>query len=312
MSQGRVPIVIAGATASGKSAVAMELARQLDGEIISVDSMQVYRGLDIGTAKATKEERSKIPHHLIDILSLDETFNAAQFVDAAEQCVKDIQSRNCVPIFCGGTGLYLKAWREGLGEAPPSDESLRLELEAIPLETLLIELKEKDPTTFDRIDQQNPRRVVRAIEVIRLTGKPFSEQRSDWSSKEQETAPLREAQCFGILRDMDDLKTRIRKRVDIMFDQGLTEETRELMKSGLLQQNRTAMQAIGYRQVVEHLEGQRNLEDTIELIKSRTWKFARRQHTWFRKFGGLEWANAAPDTSSFQIASSIIESTEGT
>src|SRR4051794_1455673 len=176
------PIFLAGPTAVGKSEIALLLAEKIGGEIISVDSMQVYRGLDIGTAKPSAAERVRVRHHLIDVVDLTETFDAAQFVRLANEAVTDIQSRGCVPIFCGGTGLYFKAFLEGLGEAPPADEKLRAELEAIPLPALLHELATKDPVTYEKIDRNNPRRVIRAMEVIRLTGKKFSEQRAEWKS----------------------------------------------------------------------------------------------------------------------------------
>src|SRR5580698_1203828 len=156
------PIFIAGPTAVGKSAAALALAERIGGEIISVDSMQVYRGLDIGTAKPTTAERARLPHHLIDICDLREAFDAAQFVRLAQKGVEEIQARGRTPVFCGGTGLYFKAFLEGLGEAPPANEKLRAELEAAPLERLLDELQERDPATFEKIDRQNPRRVIRA------------------------------------------------------------------------------------------------------------------------------------------------------
>ena len=144
--------------------------------------MQVYRGLDIGTAKPSAAERARVPHHLIDICDLHEAFDAAQFIRLAEKAVAEIQSRGRTPVFCGGTGLYFKAFLDGLGEAPATDAKLRAELEAAPLEILLAELRERDPATFEKIDRQNPRRVVRAVEVIRLTGRKFSEQRAEWKS----------------------------------------------------------------------------------------------------------------------------------
>jgi tRNA dimethylallyltransferase len=279
------PIFIAGPTAVGKSELALLLAEKLNGEIISVDSMQVYRGLDIGTAKPSRDERARIPHHLIDVVELGEPFDAATFVSLAQKAVAEIQSRGCVPIFCGGTGLYFKAYLEGLGEAPSSDPALRAQLEATPLPDLLRELAERDPVTYEKIDRQNPRRVFRAVEVIRLTGKPFSEQRADWQtqSPKPETRNL-----FGLARSSEDLQQRINVRVDEMFRRGLVEETEQLLKRGLAE-NRNAMQAIGYRQVVEHLRGERSLPDTIELVKSRTRKFAKRQMTWFRGQLGVGW-----------------------
>ncbi len=152
----------------------------MGGEIISVDSMQVYRGLDIGTAKPSPADRARVPHHLIDVCDLTESFDAAQFVRLAQKAVEEIQARGRVPIFCGGTGLYFKAFLSGLGEAPSANPELRARLEAMPFEALLRELRERDPAAYEKIDKQNPRRVIRAVEVIRLTGKKFSQQRAEW------------------------------------------------------------------------------------------------------------------------------------
>lgn len=273
------PVFLAGPTAVGKSAVALALAELLGGEIISVDSMQVYRGLDLGTAKPSAAERARVRHHLLDVLELTEAFDAAQFVRLAEAAVKDIQERGRVPIFCGGTGLYFKAWLEGLGEAPPGDARVRAELEAAPLAELLAELERRDPETFARVDRRNPRRVIRALEVIRLTGKPFSMQRARWSAEPGTRNPER---VFCLTREPADLRARIEARVDAMFAAGLVDETRALLARGL-EANRNAMQALGYRQVVEHLRGERGLAETVALVKTRTWQFARRQRTWFRR-----------------------------
>ena len=262
------PVLLAGPTAVGKSEIALRLAGQIGGEIISVDSMQVYRGLDIGTAKPSPADCVRVPHHLIDICGLAESFDAAQFTRLAHRVVAEIQSRGHVPILCGGTGLYFKAFLEGLGEAPSADTKLRAELEVTPLENLLAELRERDPAAYEKIDRKNPRRVIRAVEVIRLTGKPFSEVRS-----QKPEAGSRKPEFFCVTRLSDDLRKRIDVRVDAMFARGLVEETRELLKRGL-EQNKTAMQAIGYRQVVEHLRGERSLAETIELVKIRTRQFA--------------------------------------
>ena len=272
------PVFLAGPTAVGKSGAALLLAEQISGEIISVDSMQVYRGLDIGTAKPTSAERARVPHHLIDVAELNEPFDAAKFVTLANKAVAEIQSRGRTPIFCGGTGLYFRAFLEGIGDAPGSDETLRAELEAAPLAELLAELEQRDPVTFTRIDKENPRRVVRAVEVIRLTGKPFSGQRSVWADQ---TPAAKHETIFVLSRTTDNLVARIHARVDEMFALGLVAETRELLKHGL-EQNKTAMQAIGYRQVVEHLRGERSLADTVELVKIKTRQYAKRQRTWFR------------------------------
>jgi tRNA dimethylallyltransferase len=281
-------LLLAGPTAVGKSAVALRWAEERDGEIISVDSMQVYRGLDIGTAKPSSADRARIPHHLIDVVDLTESFDAAQFVHLAGLAVADIQSRGRLPILCGGTGLYFKAFLEGLGTMPAADTALRAVLAATPLPELLRELAESDPATYDRIDRQNLRRVIRAVEVIRLTGKPFSAQRADWQSSPP--APPASMHCLGFARSAADLHQRIEARVDAMFREGWVAETEHLLQRGLAQ-NKTAMQALGYRQIVEHLCGARSLADTIELVKARTRKFAKRQMTWFRRQLQLTWIN---------------------
>jgi tRNA dimethylallyltransferase len=279
------PVFLAGPTAVGKSEIALRLAEKIGGEIISADSMQVYRGLDIGTAKPSPAERARVPHHLIDVCDLRESFDAAQFIRLAQKAISEIQSRNKTPIFCGGTGLYFKAFLDGLGEAPATNAKLRAELEAAPPDKLLEELRERDPAMFEKIDRQNPRRIVRAVEVIRLTGKPFSEQRADWKIKDSK---FKIQNYFCFTRSAENLHQRINVRVDEMFRRGLVPETQQLLKRGLAE-NKYAMQAIGYRQVVEHLQGERDLAETIELVKIRTRQFAKRQLTWFRRHGNCEW-----------------------
>jgi tRNA dimethylallyltransferase len=274
------PIFLAGPTAVGKSEIALALAAKIGGEIISVDSMQVYRGLDIGTAKPDAAAQKKIPHHLIDVCDLTEAFDAAKFVQLANQAAAEIHSRGKTPIFCGGTGLYFKAFLDGLGDAPPADAKLRAELESAPLAQLLEELRGRDPGAYEKIDKKNPRRVIRAIEVLRTTGKPMAASQADWSARR--TPPATGNPLILFTRSPADLCGRIHSRVDEMLGRGLVHETRELLKRGLAE-NRTAMQAIGYRQVAEHLRGERNLAETIELIKIRTRQFAKRQSTWFRR-----------------------------
>ena len=307
------PIFLVGPTASGKSAVALALAEKVGGEIISVDSMQVYRGLDLGTAKATAGERARVPHHLIDVVELTEPFDVAKFVVLASRAQADIQARGRVPIFCGGTGFYLKAYLEGLGDVPPPDVQLRAELRATPLDQLLRDLEQHDPVAYERIDRQNPRRVIRALEVIRLTGQTFSTQRPEWQSPRSEArkaesgkqkaeteimsglsnpqspiSPFSAPTIYELHRPSPELHARINTRVDEMFARGLVEETRALLQHGL-EQNETAMQAIGYRQVVEHLRGVRPLTETVELVKIKTRQFAKRQMTWFRRQLAVEW-----------------------
>jgi len=267
------PIFIAGPTASGKSDVAMEVARHTGGGIVSVDSMQVYRGMDLGTAKPSAEEQAAIRHHLIDITELTESYDAATFISQAQEAA----AAEDQAIFCGGTGLYFQALLEGLGEAPRANAKIRAELESTATEKMIEEIAEKDPVTHGTIDLQNRRRLVRAVEVIRVTGEPFSEQRAEWTGQVPEG-------FFLVQREVEDLRKRIEERVDQMFAAGLVDETRALLPA--LEQNRTASQALGYRQVLDHLRGERDLPDTIALVKSRTWQFARRQQTWFRKLKG--------------------------
>lgn len=301
-----LPIFIAGPTAVGKSEIALRLAEQIGGEIISVDSMQVYRGLDIGTAKPSPAERARVPHHLIDIRNLTETFDAAQFIRLAQTAVEEIQSRKKISIFCGGAGLYFKAYLSGLGEAPPASPELRTELEALPFEALLRELRERDPAAYEKMDKQNPRRVIRAVEVIRLTGKKFSEQKAEWKTENAESGKQKTEAFFCLSRQPADLHTRINARVDEMFSRGLVEETRALLQHGL-EQNQTAMQAIGYRQVVEHLRGERNLAETIELVKTKTRQFAKRQLTWFRRQLAPKWIELKPG----ETAESVVQKIRG-
>ena len=302
------PILIAGPTASGKSEIALQLAERLGGEIISADSMQVYRGLDVGTAKPTAAERARVPHHLIDICDLTQAFDAAQFARQAKQAVAEIQARGRVPILCGGTGLYFKAFLEGVGEAPPADPALRGELERLPLATLLAELLARDPVTHERIDRQNPRRVVRAVEVIRLTGKPFSEQRTPWDAA---TGPrgTPNPRFVALLRSNSDLQQRINRRVEAMFRGGLVAETEHLLQHGLAE-NQTAMQAIGYRQVVEYLGRPARtpaaLAETVELVKIRTRQYAKRQLTWFRRHGNPTWLELRPGEGLGAVAERLV------
>lgn len=296
-------VVVAGCTASGKSEVALELADRLQGEIVSVDSMQVYRGMDIGTAKPSPAERARVPHHLLDVVDPRESFDVARFVELARHVLADLARRGKPAILCGGTGLYFKALAQGLGEAPAPDPRLRAELEATPLAELLRELALRDPVTYARIDRQNPRRVIRAIEVIRQTGRPFSEQRAAWS-REAWPAPW-QGRMFGLQRSPEDLRRRIEARVDRMFQTGLVEETQRLLERGVPPRS-TALQALGYRQVLEYLEGRRSLAETIALVKQRTRQFARRQRTWFRGQMPLRWVEVCPGAGAAEVADRII------
>lgn len=297
-------VVLAGPTAVGKSAIALLLSHKLGGEIVSVDSMQVYRGMDIGTAKPTSEERGRVPHHLIDVAEASEPFNAAEFVRLAQPAIAEIHRRGRVPILCGGTGLYLAALFQGLGSGPAGDPLLRARLEQTPQVELLAELKECDLATWETIDRENSRRVVRAVEIWRLTGKPPSTQRADWN-RSLAKAGWR-CHGFAFSRSNSDLHRRIEQRVDWMFQNGLIAETERLLAKGL-DKNPTAMQSIGYRQVAEHLRGVRSLGETIELVKIRTRQFSKRQMTWFKRQFELEWFRLEKETAPETIAGRLAQ-----
>jgi len=301
----RAPVLLAGPTAVGKSAIALALAEALDGEILSVDSMQVYRGMDIGTAKPSAAERQRVPHHLLDLFDLSSACDAALYLRHAAAALEDLRRRGRRAICCGGTGLYFKALLEGLSPMPPADPPLRRELEAQPLEALLSELAQRDPATWASLDRSNRRRVVRALEILRLTGQPLAQQRAEAEASTQGVLP--KSSLFVCLsRSSADLRRRIETRVEQMFRAGLVAETAALLAQGLAQ-NPVAMQALGYRQVVEHLRGVRSLEETIALVKTRTWQYARRQMTWFRHQARPVWLHLEPDTDARTAAAQVLQ-----
>lgn len=289
-------IFIVGPTAVGKSAVALELAGQLGAEIISADSMQVYRGMDIGTAKLTPAERARIPHHLIDVCDVSEPFDAKQFVSLAESVIRH---RSPV-IVCGGTGLYIRALRHGLFEGPARDAALRQRLEAMPATELFAELQRLDPQTAAQIDRHNPRRLVRALEVFHTTGKPIRKLQTQWNDATDTGIVI------GLERDRTELVARIERRIDEQMAAGWLEEVRRLMARGL-EKNPTAMQAAGYRELAAHLRGDLALPEAVALIKTRTRQLAKRQMTWFRREPGLRWLAVAADEPPTKTARRILE-----
>jgi tRNA dimethylallyltransferase len=304
------PWFIAGPTGVGKSAVALALADRVGGEIVSVDSMQVYRGMDIGTAKPSLAERARTRHHLIDVVDLKESFSAAEFVQRARGAVSDVESRGRVPILCGGTGLYFQAFLEGLRTAPPMDPAFRAELENRDLRDLVEELNRVDPTASQMIDCANRRRVVRALEIIRLTGEPISAQEGSWSrgkrARATRSGPAQAGGVFiGLERTRDDLVRRIDARVEAMFEKGLVDEVQTLLQRGLAE-NKTAMQALGYRQTVDYLRGVRSLAETVALVKLRTRQYAKRQMTWFRQQPSLKWVKVGETENAEEIVKALL------
>lgn len=290
------PLCLAGPTACGKSAVALVLAERHGGEIVSVDSMQVYRGLDIGTAKPEAAQRAVTPHHLIDQVPLADSFDAARWLELARREVEAIRARGHLPILCGGTGLYFRAWFRGLDAGVAPDLAQRAALETTPLADLLAELQAGDPAAFARVDRSNPRRVVRAIERLR--------ERGPGGAFADEQPPAQDEWVIALRRSSEDLRRRIEERVETMFAAGLVEETRGLLERGL-ETNRTALQALGYRQVVEHLRGLRDRSATVALIKTKTWQFARRQMSWFRHQLRVLWVDVAATESAVSVAERV-------
>ena len=272
--------VIMGPTASGKSALALEIAREMNGEIISADSMQIYRGLDIGTAKPSQEERREIPHHLIDIVDLSEKYDVFRFVEDAEKCIAEIRSGSHLPVIAGGSGLYLRALLYGL-DPMPSDPALRAGIdlrfdneEHYPELCALME--KEDPEDLARFSP-NRRKLLRAWEVFQLSGQPMIRLQERW----KKTPPRPDARSFVLVWDPAALKQRIRERCHAMLEAGWIEEAEHFLHAGL-NQAPTAWQVLGYREIAAYLDGTICRSDLPERIVTATWQFARRQNTWFR------------------------------
>ena len=281
-------IVIAGPTASGKSDLAIELAEQLNGEIVCADSLTIYRGLDIGSAKPTPEQRRRIPHHLLDIREPTQPFTAADFRAEAGQVIDEILTRGKLPLVVGGTGLYLRVLLHGLTDAPGEDPALRQRLrqraEREGAATLLEELRQVDPETAARCHPNNLVRILRALEVWHTTGSPLSSfhQRHGFGDQPYDALLL----CLDLARE--ELYRRIDHRVELMLGAGLVDEVRSLLQAGV-PADAKALQAIGYKEVLAHLRNELPLEAMKELIKRNTRHLAKRQLTWFRREPDLQW-----------------------
>lgn len=271
---------LTGPTAGGKTEIGIALARHIGAEIVSLDSMALYRGMSIGTAKPTSEQQAAVPHHLIDVVEPHEEFSLAQYVDAAEACAADIRGRGREVLFVGGTPLYLKALLRGIFKGPAADPSLRRRLEAEEREhpgTLHRQLAEVDAQASLRLHPNDTRRLVRALEVFEKTGTPISQ----WQQQFDRGLPADQCRVFLLDWPREELYRRVNRRVEIMFEQGLVDEVAGLMRRER-PLSKTAAQAVGYREVIEHLSGTPGLEETIELVKTHTRQFAKRQGTWFR------------------------------
>ncbi|MHB1419880.1 MAG: tRNA (adenosine(37)-N6)-dimethylallyltransferase MiaA [Bacillota bacterium] len=302
-------IVIAGPTAVGKSGVAVELAALVGGEIISGDSMQVYRGMDVGTAKLTEEEKySKdgqyIPHHMLDIIDLDQPFSVADFQTLARELIDEVHCRRKMPILVGGTGLYIQAIIDPYQFSPiETDWLLRAELkeeaDKFGYENLHQRLKDVDPETAARLHPNDLRRIIRALEVYIKTGQTMTERQGS-----QNRQALYDLYMFGLSMDRQELYRRIDERVDEMIRQGLLEEVRSLLDRGISPDS-VAFQGLGYRQVVDYTAGKYSLEEAIRLIKRDTRRFAKRQYTWFRRDPRIMWIDVGKYTDVREIAAKI-------
>ena len=276
---------IVGPTAVGKTALAIKLAKELDGEIISCDSMQIYKGMDIGTAKPTKEELASVPHHLIDIKEPNEDFSCADYAILAKSCIEDIISRGKTPIFCGGTGLYLDSVIEiGSFSSGFKDEMYREELEKLAMEKgnehIHNMLKEIDPKSAEEIHPNNLKRVIRAIEIYHSSGVT----KSEWDEKSKEQKPPYDATVLFLnCKDRELLKKRIDLRVDMMMAEGLFDEALDLYNRGMLNEEYTSFGAIGYKELLPFFKNLETLESCIERLKISTRQYAKRQLTWFSR-----------------------------
>ena len=297
---------LTGPTAAGKSAVAIELAQRINAEIISLDSMAVYRRMDIGTAKPPADERRIVPHHLIDIVDPAEDFSVAQYLDEAAAAVAQIRGRGRQPLFVGGTPLYLKALLRGLFSGPAADWPLRREFEEIARAEGTSELHRRlaavDPTAAERLHPNDARRLIRALEVFHSTGRPISEQQQQFDK-----IATRRQRVFVLDWPREQLIQRIDQRVEAMFAAGLVAEVRGLLATGV-PLSRTAGQAVGYREVIAHLAGDHDLPTTIDLVKLHTRQYAKRQLTWFRSLAECRWNAVGEPFDPAAVAERILQS----
>ncbi len=284
-------VVICGPTASGKTALALELGARFDLEVISADSRQVYRGMDIGTAKPSPEELSLLPHHLIDVVNPDDEFTAADFVEQGRSIVGAILQRQRLPLVVGGTGLYIRALTDGLVSAPGGDASIRQALHRLELEkgegALYRLLQERDPVMAEQIHSRNIVRVVRALEVLELTGRRLSDLQAEHGFGDRPFVTLK----IGLLPEREELFRRIDQRAKRMLESGLIEETRQLLAKGYSPRLK-AMQTIGYRESIQHLRGEISRDEALFMIQRSTRQYAKRQITWFRKDDSIIWVDS--------------------
>ena len=288
----------------GKSEMALRIAESLRGEIISADSMQVYAGMDIGTAKPSRADRQRVPHHLLDVVTPGDSFNAADYTETAEKAIAGILERENLPCVVGGTGLYVHALVDGfLFPQEGRDSDIRQELEtrfAEEPEAVFAELKTVDPAAAERIHPNDARRIVRALEVYRVMGEPISRLQKKKALEESTYCPF----FVGLNRERTELYERINRRVDTMFSAGLVDEVRRLRT--LYPKQPTALQALGYKEVWDALEGRWSWEEAVDAVKKRTRRYAKRQLSWFRRDGRIRWFDLSQQDYA-TVTSTVIE-----
>ena len=280
-------LILVGPTAVGKTELSLSLAEEINAEIISADSMQVYRGMDIGTAKPTAKERARVPHHMIDVADPREEFSAGEYLRQAEIVIDKIKARGKKPLVVGGTGLYVRALTEGIFEGPAADWGLREELverERKAPGSLYLELEKVDPDSAKKIHSSDVRRTVRALEVFYKGGAPISAIHKEHKAE----AARRPARIVGLRRARPELYSRIEARVDAMMAGGLLEEVAALREFGCTR-DMVSMQALGYKQLMAHLDGETTLDEAVQLIKRDTKRYAKRQFTWFNADKSVRW-----------------------
>lgn len=295
-------LVIIGPTAVGKTELSLSLGETLGGQIISADSMQVYRGMDIGTAKPSKAERHKVVHHLLDVVDPDQTFNVADYVRLAEEVLNRLKTQKILPILSGGTGLYVDALLDGFlfpdtSADPKIREELQTQAEEDP-QSLFQELENVDPLSAQRLHPNDLRRIIRALEVYRRTGEPISVLQRKKESGERPYQPL----YIGLTRRRPELYARIDRRVDQMIEQGLVEEVTNLLET--YPEQPTALQALGYKEIGHYLRGEMTLVEATELLKRDTRRYAKRQLSWFQRNQRIHWFNRS-DVSDHEIKQAV-------
>ena len=310
MSNKQKIIAVVGPTASGKTSLSIALAKELGGEILSCDSMQIYRDMDIGTAKPSVEEQDGVPHHLIDIAAADEPFSCAEYAALAKNKIAEVASRGKLPIFCGGTGLYLDGVLRGGNsyEKTETDPTYRAELEQVAAEqgaeAVHAMLAAVDPDAAQATHPNNIKRVIRALEIYHTTGVTKTE--LDRRSVQVESEY--DALVLGIrFPDTEELYERINLRVDLMIEQGLLDECRRLMEAGVFERSATAAQAIGYKELFPYLRGELPLKNCVEMLKMATRRYAKRQMTWFRMHGNVVWLDRDGKTSDEALLAAAME-----